>query len=97
MLVPATRASDAERERALAALRAASVEGRLTMEELGERAERVERARTQRELARVLADLPLATALAAAVGAPAPRRERAVLSSLRRAGRWQPAPQTRYT
>ena len=93
MLVPATRASDAERERALAALRAASVEGRLTVEELADRAERVERARTQRDLARILGDLPRAAARAP----EAPPRERAVLSSLRRAGRFQPAPRTRYT
>ncbi len=93
MLVPATRASDAERERALATLRDAAVEGRLTFEELGQRAERVERALTQRELARVVADLPRPKAPAPA-GRP---RERAVLSRVKRAGRWQPAVRTRYT
>lgn len=96
MLVPSSRASDADREAALARLRAATVEGRLTVDELGERAERVEAAVTQRELARVTRDLPVAPA-ALLDDLPERRRERAVLSSLRRTGRWTPARRTRYT
>jgi hypothetical protein len=50
------------------ALRAAFVQGRLTEDELGARADRVYAARTHAELAEVIADIP--TAL---TGAPSPR------------------------
>lgn len=51
-------ASDAERDQALAALRDAVGEGRLTLEELAARSELALGARTREELARVTADLP---------------------------------------
>lgn len=56
---PAIRASDAERDHTLALLRDAVGEGRLTLEELAERAERALAASTRAELAAVVADLPV--------------------------------------
>lgn len=64
------RASDADRERTIARLRAASGEGRLTFEELAERVERAEAARTGGELVELTADLPEPRR---AVAAPEPR------------------------
>ena len=55
---PDVRASDAERERAVERLRVHAAAGRLTVEELDERSERAYAARTEGELARLLADLP---------------------------------------
>src|SRR3954454_16154460 len=52
------RASDHERELAVARLRDASAEGRLTLDELMERSETAYTARTHGELVRVTADLP---------------------------------------
>jgi hypothetical protein len=51
-------ASDADRERIAEQLRAAAGEGRLTAEELEERLERALSARTEAELAPLVADLP---------------------------------------
>jgi hypothetical protein len=62
------RASDEERERAVAALRRAAGEGRLTVDELDERTARAYAARTRGELDRLLEDLP-----APPVPAPPPR------------------------
>lgn len=59
--------SDAEREHAVARLREASAEGRLTLEELAARTGNAYGARTHGELVRVTADLP-------AVSAREPRR-----------------------
>ena len=53
-----TRASDAERELAVARLREASAEGRLTLDELAARTDAAYAARTHGELVRVTADLP---------------------------------------
>jgi Domain of unknown function (DUF1707)/Domain of unknown function (DUF4190) len=53
-----TRASDADRERAIDVLKAAFAEGRLTREEHGERVQRAYRSRTYAELAEVSVDLP---------------------------------------
>ena len=55
----ALRLSDAERERALGALKAHYAEGRLTLEELEARVEDVCRLRTHTEAAIYLRDLPL--------------------------------------
>jgi hypothetical protein len=91
----ALRASDADRDRALALLREASVDGRLTIEELTERAERVQLARTHGDLAAATGDL--------APAPPAPAapleevvRHRAILSNLVREGRWRPARRNRF-
>jgi hypothetical protein len=85
-------ATDAERDSALALLREASVDGRLTVEDLAERAELVHGARTREDLAAATTGLE---------HAPAPPtgdvdRQRAVLSSLRREGRWRLAPRTHF-
>ena len=89
------RASDADRDMALALLREASVDGRLTIEELAERAELVQAARTRDDVAAATADL------APAAPAPAPPedavRHRALLSSFVREGRWRIAPQSRFS
>jgi hypothetical protein len=61
-------ASDADRERIAEQLRAAAGEGRLTAEELEARLERALSARTEAELAPLVADLP-------SPPAPAPRPE----------------------
>jgi hypothetical protein len=72
--VVAARAGDADRERAVAVLRDATIQGRLTLEEFSERVERALQARTHDELQALSADLP-------AVPAPAP-------AVPKRSGRW---------
>jgi hypothetical protein len=52
------RASDADREQVIGSLKAAFVQGRLTMDELGARVDRVYASRTYAELAEVIADIP---------------------------------------
>src|SRR4051812_10449484 len=66
----ALRASDAEREHTVAALRVAAGEGRLTVDELAERTDRAYSAQTRGELTRLVHDLP-------APPLPAPRPTRA--------------------
>ena len=53
-----TRASDNERERAVASLREHFVRGRLTLEELTARCELALKARSRGDLRRALADMP---------------------------------------
>jgi hypothetical protein len=65
------RASDAEREETVAALRAAAGEGRLTVEELDARTTAAYGAVTRGELARLLRDLPVERL-------PEPQRKRRV-------------------
>src|SRR5215217_2609423 len=55
---PALRASDAEREHHAGLLRGHAAQGRLTVDELEERLDRVYAASTRGELATVVADLP---------------------------------------
>jgi hypothetical protein len=86
-------ATDSERDTALALLRAASVDGRLTLEDLAERAELVHAARTRDDLTAATAGLERAPA-------PPPAsvdHQRAVLSSLTRDGRWRLAPRSRFS
>jgi hypothetical protein len=64
------RASDAEREQAVARLREASAQGRLTLEELADRTASAYRARTQGELEGLTNDLP------AVPSSPTPVRRR---------------------
>jgi Domain of unknown function (DUF1707) len=66
------RASDADREQVIGALKVAFVQGRLTRDELGARADLVYRSRTYAELAEVIADIP--TALTGARSPRAPWR-----------------------
>jgi hypothetical protein len=56
--VPAVLASDAERERAVELLRRGSVDGRLTLEEFGQRMGAAYEARTRDELDELTRDLP---------------------------------------
>jgi hypothetical protein len=75
--VPDLRASDADRERSVAALRHHAAAGRLTIEELDERTEQAFAAKTLRELAELQADLPsIATR---PPRHPGPRRRRPVM------------------
>ena len=71
--MPDLRASDADRERSVAALRHHAAAGRLTVDELDERAERAYAAKTLRELAELQADLP---SIATRPAPPARRRRR---------------------
>jgi DUF1707 SHOCT-like domain/Cell wall-active antibiotics response LiaF, C-terminal len=84
------RASDAEREQAVARLREASAEGRLTFEELADRAALAYRAQSHAELVRLTEDLP---------PAPSSRRKVArwmgvVVGEVKRTGRWRVASHT---
>src|SRR5829696_9275392 len=67
---PTLRASDAEREHHAELLREHAAQGRLTVNELEERLDRVYTARTRGELEPIVADLP------AAKPPPAPRQRR---------------------
>ncbi|GAA2936309.1 hypothetical protein GCM10020221_35070 [Streptomyces thioluteus] len=91
------RVSDAERERVAEVLRTAVAEGRLDMEEFGERLDAAYKARTRGELEPLVRDLP---AVPAPASAPAPAVEArvggrptsslgvAVMGGFRRHGRW---------
>jgi hypothetical protein len=85
------RVSDAEREEIVRRLNAATGEGRLTLEEFGDRAADAYTARTQGELARIVDDLP-------AVTPPAPSAVPVVhhnpFGSVSRGGRWRLDPHT---
>ena len=86
------RASDAEREQAVARLREASAQGRLTLEELADRTALAYEARSQAELARVVTDLP-------AVAVPSRRKPIrwtvVAIGDAKRRGRWRVAERTR--
>ena len=93
---PELRVSDADREATVVRLREAGGEGRLTLEELAERVERADAARTRGDLDALTADLP---AGAGAVHVPAvPAKERrwivAIMGGEQRKGRWRPARRT---
>ena len=93
---PELRVSDADREATVVRLREAGGEGRLTLEELAERVERADAARTRGDLDALTADLP---ASAGAVRMPAaPAKERrwivAIMGGEQRKGRWRPARRT---
>jgi hypothetical protein len=85
------RASDAERDEVIDRLRTAGAEGRLTLEELGERVGAAQEARTGTELATLTADLPApAREHAAPAGPEAPRRWLfALIGGADRKGRWR--------
>lgn len=80
------RASDAEREAVVARLGSAVGEGRLTLEEFGDRVSAVYAARTKGELVPYTQDLP---------DTPAPARPRneqhhqTMLGAIKRSGRWR--------
>jgi hypothetical protein len=78
------RASDADRERAVAILQAATADGRVSSAELEERLEQVYSAKSRGELAAVVKDLqPAAPAVP-----PATARDLGVLAGFTRDGRW---------
>jgi hypothetical protein len=81
--------SDAERNDAVIALRDATVEGRLTLDEFSDRVGHAELARTSTDLVRVLDGLP-----ARRSGADVPVKHSAVFSRLQRSGRWELAPES---
>jgi hypothetical protein len=58
-LAPDLLASDAERERCVAQLRVHAADGRITVEELDDRSSRAYAARTVRQLAELMLDLPV--------------------------------------
>jgi class 3 adenylate cyclase len=87
-LTPAIRASDAERERAATALREHAAAGRLTLEELSERAGRAYGAITLADLEEIGRDLPAV----AQAGRPRRRPKRftgVIFSDTERSGRWR--------
>ncbi|MDX6411005.1 MAG: hypothetical protein QOE91_521 [Gaiellaceae bacterium] len=85
--LPAIRASDAEREQAVARLRDASVEGRLTLEEFTERMATAYDARTHAELEQLVRDLPAHAAPERQ--APARRWIISLMGNSSRRGRWR--------
>lgn len=90
---PELRVSDADREATVARLRLAGGEGRLTLEELAERVELADAARTRGDLDALTVDLPATTAPAP----PAAKDRRwvvAIMGGETRKGRWRPSRRT---
>jgi hypothetical protein len=93
------RASDADRERVVAVLQQALADGRITVDEFGERSSTASAARTQDELAGLTRDLVPATGTGAAPALPQPGGPVAesappvvaVFGGATRTGRWRPA------
>ena len=83
-------ASDAERDQALAVLRDAAGEGRLTLEELADRSHRALEARSREELEEITADVPAPPPAAGA--RPARRWLFGILGGGAHRGRWRVAP-----
>lgn len=88
--LPDLRASDADREQAVAELREHAAAGRLTLEEFSERVEQAYGAKTVGELADVKRELPAVSALPAA----RPRRKArrwlvSIMGGADRRGRWR--------
>jgi hypothetical protein len=95
---PELRVSDAEREATVVRLREAGGEGRLTLEELAERVERADAARTRGDLDALTADLPAAAGSTSTMLPDSPRKERrwvvAIMGGEQRKGRWRPSKRT---
>jgi Domain of unknown function (DUF1707) len=95
---PELRVSDAEREATVVRLREAGGEGRLTLEELAERVELADAARTRGDLDALTADLPDSPAWRKAPVLDAPTKERrwivAIIGGEARKGRWRPSRRT---
>jgi len=91
---PDLRASDADRDRVIDVLRAATADGRLTADEFNERMEAALASRTFRELAPLTADLTADLATAPASRAPESAQANDVIridqrgGSIQRTGRW---------
>ena len=92
---PPILASDAERERTSEALRQASVEGRLTLDEFSERVEQALAARTRDELQAVTRDLPViaptrpAQPVRGMAARPPVRSSVSIMSAVERKGFWR--------
>ena len=96
------RASDGDRERAAEHLRRAAGEGRLTVDELGDRVQHAYEARTRGELARLLDDVGDERApavrragtggMVVRPGEGGARWVVAIMGSVTRAGRWRVSP-----
>jgi class 3 adenylate cyclase len=92
--LPVLRLSDAEREDIVAVLRLHTGEGRLTLDEFAERAERVYGAQTKSDLEPLVRDLPDLHAPQTAVPIAPPEGKRktkyilGIMSGPRRKGRW---------
>jgi hypothetical protein len=88
---PQVRVSDTEREAVVARLNTATGEGRLTLEEFGDRAGQAYAARTQGELARLVEDLPAVVAPSPpAVAEARPRVSQVTpVGAVKRSGRWR--------
>jgi Domain of unknown function (DUF1707) len=85
---PELRASDADRERAIAELREHAAAGRLTLEEFSERIDRAVGAKTLAQLEEIRSDLP--SALPAEQAGRRPKRFTGVLfGETQRTGRWR--------
>ncbi len=82
------RASDADRDRALAQLQDALVSGMIDPEEFHDRSGQALQARTRRELAAITSDLPVSDALATPATQDSVVELRGTSSSLERTGRW---------
>lgn len=90
---PEIRVSEAERDKAAAALAKYCGEGRLTLEEFSQRVEQVLAARTQSDIDRVMADLPKGDVVEAyASPIPPSGWQVAILSGSSKKGRWRPRP-----
>jgi hypothetical protein len=87
------RASDAERDATVERLREAAAEGRLTLEELGDRVEAAAGAVMRSELKPLTADLPGAGAAGHAGDAPAAR----TMGDIKRSGRWAVPVESSFT
>jgi uncharacterized protein DUF1707 len=92
---PELRVSDADREKAVSRLRVAGGEGRLTLEELAERVELADAARTRGDLEALTADLPLTAPVTTTAVEQRPRGWIiAVMGGAARKGRWRPPRRT---
>jgi uncharacterized protein DUF1707/cell wall-active antibiotic response 4TMS protein YvqF len=91
---PQLRVSDEDRERAVLALRDGAAAGRLTFDELAQRAELAYTAVSRGELEQLVADLPGEAPAASLPDRPARKRRRwsiAIMGGTERRGRWRPA------
>jgi len=93
---PAIRASDAERQETVLALRDALLEGRLTLDEYSDRTGTALAAKTDRELAEVVRDLPARASSTSPVRPSAAAHHRAVCSHLVRRGPMRLAEHTAF-
>lgn len=99
--VPEVRASDAEREHVVELMRQASIEGRLSLEELVARSDAAYSAKTRNELDRLTVDLPTAqpqreaaptsSTVRPSAARKASRWAVAFMGGVNRRGRWRPA------